>query len=111
MVAHATKKTPQHDDDSFDASKARLVRIGPRRPGRLSLRSLREAAGKTQEQVATASRLTQPEVSKLETAESLDDRQVLTVRRYLQALGDDLELVATSTLGHRIGIAPPARRL
>jgi hypothetical protein len=50
-------------------------------------------------------------VSKLETAESLDDSQVLTVRRYLQALGDDLELVATSTLGHRIGIAPPARRL
>jgi transcriptional regulator with XRE-family HTH domain len=110
MVAHATKKTSD-DDDSFDVSKARLVRVGPRRPGRLSLRALREAHGKTQAQVAKASGLTQPEVSKLETAESLDDRQVLTVRRYLQALGDDLELVATSALGHRIGIAAPARRL
>jgi transcriptional regulator with XRE-family HTH domain len=111
MVAHATKKALEGTDDSFDVSKARLVGIGPRRPGRLSLRSLREAHGKTQAQVARASGLTQPEISKLETAESLDDRQVLTVRRYLQALGDDLELVATSKLGHRIGIAPPARIL
>ena len=104
-----TKKTSDHDD-SF-VSKARLVRVGPRRPARLSLRTLREAHGKTQAEVAKASGLTQPEVSKLETAESLDDRQVLTVRRYLQALGDDLELVATSALGHRIGITAPARRL
>src|SRR5580692_2341640 len=111
MAANATKKTPELDDATFDLSKARLVRVGPRRPGRLSLRTIREAHGKTQAQVAKASGLTQPEISKLETAESLDDRQVLTVRRYLQALGDDLELVATSKLGHRIGIAPPARIL
>jgi transcriptional regulator with XRE-family HTH domain len=62
-------------------------------------------------QVAKASGLGQPQISNLETAESLDDHQLSTVRRYLQALGDDLELVATSKLGHRIGIAPPARRL
>ncbi len=111
MVAHATKKALEGTDDSFDVSKARLVGIGPRRPGRLSLRSLREAARKTQVQVSKASGLGQPQVSNLETAESLDDHQVSTVRRYLQALGDDLELVATSKLGHRIGIAPPARVL
>lgn len=111
MVAHATKKTPELADESFNLSKARLVRIGPRRHSRLSLRSLREAAGLTQKEVARKSGLAQPEVSKLETAESLDDRQLSTLRRYCAAMGDELELVTVSKLGHRIGIAPPARRL
>jgi transcriptional regulator with XRE-family HTH domain len=105
-MAHAAKKlTVVAGTDTIDVSRARLVRRGPGRDARLSLRALREAAGLTQEQVAKASGLRQPDVSKLETASSLDDRVVLTLRRYLSALGDDLELVALSKHGHRIGVA------
>ena len=86
------------------------ARIRPRRPGRMSLRGQRKAAGKTQAKVARASGLTRAEVSRLEKAESLDDYTVGTVRRYLRALGDDMECVATSRFGHRIVIAPPARQ-
>lgn len=89
----------------FDVANARIVRVGPRRLGRLPLHCLRQAAGMTQAQVAKVSGISRSEVSKLEAAESLDDYQVSTVRRYLQALGDDLQLVATSKLGHRIGIS------
>jgi transcriptional regulator with XRE-family HTH domain len=88
----------------FDISRARLVRRGPSRPARFSLRALRESAGKTQAQVSRASGLAQPDVSKLENADSLDDRQVSTLRRYLAALGDELEIVAISKFGHRIGL-------
>jgi transcriptional regulator with XRE-family HTH domain len=91
-------------EESVDVSRARLVRRGPVRPARMSLRTLREAAGKTQAQVSKASGIPQPEVSKLETALSFDDRQVSTLRRYLKALGDDLDLVAVSKYGHRIGL-------
>jgi transcriptional regulator with XRE-family HTH domain len=93
--------------DSIDIARARLVRRGPGRPVRLSLRSLRESAGKTQAQVSKASGLAQPEISKLEATSSFDDRMVSTLRRYLAALGDELELVAISKHGHRIGLAAP----
>jgi transcriptional regulator with XRE-family HTH domain len=66
---------------------------------------MREAAGLTQVQVSKRSGLAQPEVSKLEAASSLDDRQISTLRRYLAALGDDLDLVSVSKHGHRIGVA------
>ena len=55
--------------------------------------------------MAKKSGLAQPEISKLETAATLDDRMVATLRRYLSAIGDDLELVAVSKFGHRIGVA------
>jgi transcriptional regulator with XRE-family HTH domain len=71
----------------------------------MTLRALREAQGLTQGQVQKASGISQPEISKLECAASLDDRMVATVRRYLGALGDDLDLVAVSKYGHRVGIA------
>jgi transcriptional regulator with XRE-family HTH domain len=67
---------------------------------------MREAAGLTQAQVEKRSGLKQPEISKLEAESSLDERQVSTVRRYLAALGDELELVSVSKYGHRIGVAP-----
>jgi|CZKU01.1.fsa_nt_gi transcriptional regulator with XRE-family HTH domain len=106
-MAHAAKKVSSGTDESVDVAQARLVRRGPGRSPRLSLRTLREAAGKTQAQVSRASGLAQPEISKLEAASSLDDRMVATVRRYLAALGDELELVSVSGHGHRIGIASP----
>jgi transcriptional regulator with XRE-family HTH domain len=103
-------RTTQTDErtqnkDAIDIARARLVRRGPGRPVSLSLRSLREGAGKTQSQISKASGISQPEISKLEAAPSLDDRMVGTVRRYLAAIGDDLELVSISKYGHRIGVA------
>lgn len=65
---------------------------------------MRESSGMTQAQVATASGLAQPEISKLEAATSFDGRMVETLRRYLAAIGDELELVSVSKHGHRIGV-------
>lgn len=61
---------------------------------RLSIRTVREAAGKTQVEVAAESQINQADVSRLENRESFDDCQVSTLRRYLAALGGELELVA-----------------
>lgn len=59
----------------------------------LTMRTLREAAGKTQIEVADASQINQADVSRLESREDFDDYQVLTLRRYLAALGGQLEIV------------------
>jgi transcriptional regulator with XRE-family HTH domain len=109
-MANVAKKLDdrKHSKDAIDISRARLVRRGPGRPVSLSLRALRGSSGKTQAQVSKSSGISQPEVSKIEGASSLDDRMVGTVRRYLAALGDELELTAVSKYGHRIGIATSA---
>ena len=60
----------------------------------LTMRTLREAAGKTQIDVAVASQINQADVSRLEGREDFDDYQVSTLRRYLEALGGRLEIVA-----------------
>jgi len=60
----------------------------------LTLRTLREATGKTQREVAEASGIDQADISRLESRESFDDCQVSTLQRYVAALGGDLELVA-----------------
>lgn len=59
----------------------------------LTMRTLREAAGKTQVDVATASQIDQADISRLESRENFDDYQVATLRRYLEALGGQLEIV------------------
>lgn len=59
----------------------------------LTMRTLREAAGKTQIDVAAASEINQADVSRLESREDFDDYQVSTLRRYLAALGGQLEIV------------------
>ncbi|MCC6847125.1 MAG: XRE family transcriptional regulator [Deltaproteobacteria bacterium] len=51
--------------------------------------------GKTQADVALASQIDQADVSRLESRGTLDDCQVATLRRYLEAVGGGLELVAT----------------
>ena len=61
----------------------------------LTVRTLREAAGKTQVDVAEASQIDQADISRLESRESFDDCQVSTLQRYVAALGGRLELVAT----------------
>mgnify|MGYP000104588070 CR=1 FL=1 len=60
----------------------------------LSLRTLREAIGKTQVDVADQSQIDQADVSRLEARGDFEDCLVATMRRYVEALGGTLELVA-----------------
>jgi hypothetical protein len=57
----------------------------------VSLRELRNFAGKTQAEVGEAAGLAQSEVSRIE---GRDDALLTTLRRYVEALGGELELVA-----------------
>jgi len=61
----------------------------------LTLRTLREAAGKTQVDVTAASHMDQGDISRLERRASFDDCVVSTLQRYVAALGGQFELVAT----------------
>jgi len=56
-----------------------------------NLRALREAAGKTQAELAELVEMDQAEVSRLERR---DDHRLSTLRRYVQALGGDIEVYA-----------------
>jgi predicted transcriptional regulator len=60
-------------------------------PLEMDLRALREAAGLTQEELAQRVAITQSQLSKLERRE---DHRISTVRRYVAALGGELEIVA-----------------
>lgn len=57
----------------------------------LNLRELREAAGKTQIEVAGLVEVTQSQLSRLEKR---DDHKLSTLRRYVEALGGEVEVVA-----------------
>lgn len=57
----------------------------------LDLRAIRELAGKTQVEVAEATKMTQSEVSRLEHR---DDYLLSTLRRYVEALGGELQVIA-----------------
>ena len=60
----------------------------------LTLRTLRDAVGKTQVDIAKQSQIDQADVSRLESRSDFEDCQVATLRRYVEALGGSLELVA-----------------
>jgi hypothetical protein len=60
----------------------------------LTLRALRDAVGKTQVDVAKRSQIDQADISRLEGRSEFEDCQVATLRRYVEALGGSLELVA-----------------
>jgi len=57
----------------------------------LDLRELRKLAGKTQEEVAVALETTQGEISRFEKRE---DRLLSSIRKYVEGLGGELEVVA-----------------
>ena len=79
-----------------EAEPVRVLGRGLRaqRGVRLTMRTVREAAGKTQVDVAAESQMDQADVSRLEGRGGFDDCQVSTLRRYVTALGGQLELVA-----------------
>jgi len=60
----------------------------------LSLKTLREATAKTQVDVAGCSQIDQADISRLEARADFEDCLVATLRRYVEALGGSLELVA-----------------
>ena len=62
----------------------------------MDLKELREAAGKTQEELATALKKAQSEISRVE---GRSDYRLSTLQRYVAALGGELEIVAK--LGNR----------
>ncbi len=91
-MSHATKRTTERETEPV-----RVLGRGLRaqRGVHLTLRTLREAAGKTQVEVTGASQIDQADISRLEGRENFDDCQFSTLQRYIAALGGQLELVAT----------------
>lgn len=57
----------------------------------LSLRELREEASKTQTELAEAAEMSQPQISQIEKQGA---PLLTTIRRYVRALGGDVEVVA-----------------
>ncbi len=96
-----TAKRPDLDDmPEIDWSRAKIIRRGPRKDARLSLSTLRKARGMTQVELAAAADMHQSDLSVLERRE---DALVSTLRRYIEALGGRLDLVAVfDKSGHRI---------
>lgn len=58
----------------------------------MDLRAVRELTGKTQEEVAQVAEMTQ---SKLSRAEKRQDHRLSTLRRLIEALGGELEVIAS----------------
>jgi len=80
----ARKFSPQKLKEIDRAVQAKLLDM--------DLRELREAAGKTQEELAEALNKAQSEISRIE---SRTDFRLSTLRRYVAALGGELEVVAS----------------
>jgi predicted transcriptional regulator len=72
-------------------ARARVARRARAVVEELSLQELRLGLAKTQSQVADAAEMSQSELSRLESRE---DHRISTLRRYVQALGGELEISA-----------------
>jgi DNA-binding XRE family transcriptional regulator len=82
--------------ESSDAPVRVLGRgLRAKRGVHLSIRTVREAAGRTQQDVAETAGMDQSDISRLENREDFADCQVSTLQRYVAALGGQLELVAS----------------
>jgi predicted transcriptional regulator len=97
----ATKRPNVDESTELDVTRAKVVRRGPKSPlgPRFDLRSMREAVGKTQDDIARAADMDQGDVSRLEQR---GDVKVSTLRRYVRALGAELELVVVLKTGHKM---------
>lgn len=106
MSTAAKKKTVDRDEPAFDQSK---MKRGPsRHAGKrlvLPLAGVRAAAAKTQNDVSKASGIPQGEISRIENRDDLEVIAISTLRRYVAALGGELELAAQFPNGARIVIA------
>ena len=77
------KLSSEEQREVDDAVEAELLEM--------DLRAMRELLGLTQEELAQAVKMTQSEVSRLERR---PDHRLSTLRRIVEALGGDLEVVA-----------------
>ncbi len=80
----ATKLTPAQREANRRWVEAELLEM--------NLKALRESLGKTQEELARLTKVAQSELSRTERRE---DHLVSTLRRYVEALGGELEIVAS----------------
>ncbi len=87
----ATHKWSEIKDKMSPERKAQVDAAVRRELLTMDLRELRQEAGKTQAEVAEIAEMTQAELSKLERR---DDHLLSTLRRYVSALGGELEVVA-----------------
>lgn len=80
-----------------DSEPVRILGRGlrARRGVHLTIRAVREAVGKTQVEVAADSAMDQSDVSRLESRGDFEDCLVSTLRRYVRALGGELEVIAS----------------
>jgi len=86
------KKWAEIKSRKMDAARIERVRSEAKEELRaLTLRQLREEVGKTQVELAELTEVTQSALSRLERRE---DNPLEVVRRYVEALGGELELVA-----------------
>lgn len=101
--ANVLKASNADADDIPETNLAtsKIVGRGLRRNRKLSLRALREAVGKTQVEIADSAAMNQGDVSKLEQRE---DFRLSTLRRYIAALGGELELVVVLPTGKRVNV-------
>jgi transcriptional regulator with XRE-family HTH domain len=76
--------------------RARIDRAVRKELERMLLVELRKLSGMTQVQLAKALGIKQPTLSQLE---SQDDMQISTLRRIIEALGGELEIIATLPTG------------
>jgi transcriptional regulator with XRE-family HTH domain len=98
LVARTTTKKTQ----------ARAARRARELLADMLLREVRQLAGKSQHQVAEALGIKQPSLSKLEKQ---SDMQISTLRKIVQALGGELEVLAKFPKGTvKIGQFDPPRR-
>jgi hypothetical protein len=70
---------------------ARIARRAQAQVEELTLQELRQGLAKTQVEVAHTADMTQSELSRLE---SRADHRISTLRRYVEALGGELEIAA-----------------
>ena len=112
-MSHAAKRRVEQEADPV-----RVLGRGLRaqRGIRLTLRGIREAAGKTQIEVKEASGIDQGDISRLEGRPDFEDCQVATLQRYVAALGGRLDLVAVfddkriTLAGTAKSVDPPANQ-
>ena len=76
--------------------RARIDKLVRQDLERMLLVELRKLSGMTQVQLAKALGIKQPTLSQLE---SQDDMQISTLRRIVEALGGELEIIATLPTG------------
>jgi hypothetical protein len=106
MSIASTKRRTRDSGPELALERAGLRRITRPRKGaeRVTLRTVREAVGKTQAEMARALETDQGEVSRIERR---PDVMVSTLRRYAEALGLRCEVAFVFADGRRVLIAEP----